>query len=139
MDIERTIEIAAPADAVWAVLTDVERWPDWTASIRTVHKLEDGPLAPGSRVRIHQPRLPAAVWTVSVVDPGRFFEWRNESAGLTSVAGHRVEPAADGSSIATLSIDWSGWLAPLIRVAYGGLSRRYVDMEAEGLRGRCES
>ena len=38
----------------------------------------------------------------------------------------------------TLSFGWSGSLAPLIRLLYGKLSRRYVEAEALGLKQRCE-
>lgn len=139
MDIERSIEIAAAPADVWSVMVAVERWPEWTASITAVERLDAGPLAVGSRVRVRQPRLPVAVWTVTVLEPGRFFEWRNTSPGLLSVGGHRVEPTDDGHARVTLSIEWSGWLAPLIRLLYLRLSRGYVDLEAEGLKRRCES
>jgi hypothetical protein len=38
-----------------------------------------------------------------------------------------------------LSFGWSGWLAPLIRLLYGGLSRRYLETEAQGLKRRREA
>lgn len=138
MDIIETIEIAAPPERVWAVMADVERWSEWTASIRRVEVLDGGPLRLGGRARVQQPRLPNAVWTVSVWDPPRCFEWRNASPGVRSVAGHRVEALADDRSRVTLSIAWSGPLAWLVRLLFGRLSRRYVAMEARGLVGRCE-
>jgi uncharacterized protein YndB with AHSA1/START domain len=50
--IERTVHIHASPERVWAVLIDVQRWPEWTASIRSVKPLDDAPLAPGRRYRI---------------------------------------------------------------------------------------
>jgi uncharacterized membrane protein len=139
MDIERVVDIAAPQGTVWSIMSDVERWPEWTASVARVERLDTAPLAVGSRVRIHQPYLPTAVWTVDVFDPPRFFQWRSVTPGLTSVAGHRIEATGPTRSRATLSIAWSGWLAPVIRLLYGGLSRRYVEMEAHGLERRSET
>jgi uncharacterized membrane protein len=139
MDIERTIDINAPHDQVWAIMADVERWPEWTPSIKSVERLEQGPFTTGSRARVRQPRLPVAVWTVTSFEPGRSFEWQNSSPGLHSRAVHSVEPTGPDTSRVTLSIDWSGLAAPIIRLLYGGLSRRYVDTEARGLKRRAEA
>ena len=139
MDIERTIDIAAPHQDVWRIMTDVKRWPEWTASVTSVDLLDQGDLHPGSRVRVRQPRLPAVVWTVTVLEAGRYFEWQNLAPGLKTVAGHRLEGRGGAGARVTLSVGWSGVLAPLMRLVYGNLSRRYVDTEAEGLKRRSEA
>jgi uncharacterized membrane protein len=139
MIIEERIEVAAPPERAWAVMSDVERWPEWTSTVTSVERLDDGAFGVGSRARIRQPKLPTAVWTVTALEPGRYFEWRNSSPGLTSVGGHRVTPAAGGATRVTLTLTWSGWLTPIIGFFYGKLSRRYVRTEAEGLKRRSES
>ena len=139
MKIERVIDVAAPPEYVWAVMSDVERWPEWTRSVRSVERLDQGPLAVGSRARVRQPRLPPAIWTVTALEPGRFFEWRSPAPGLLSVGGHRVDAAGEHASRVTLSLTWSGPLAAVMRLLFGKLSRRYVEMEAQGLKRRCEA
>ncbi len=59
--------------------------------------------------------------------------------GLLSVGGHRVDTAGDRTSRVTLSLTWSGPLAPVVRLLWGKLSWRYVEMEAQGLKRRCEA
>jgi uncharacterized membrane protein len=138
MDVEQVIEIAAPPGTVWTVMAGVERWPEWTPTTTSIELLDPGPLAVGSRARIRQPRLPVAVWTVTVLESERYFEWEISSPGLKSVAGHRVEPI-DGGTQVTLFLAWSGRLAPLVRLFYGRLSHRYVQTEAEHLKRRAEA
>jgi hypothetical protein len=139
MIIRSTVDIAAEPKHVWAVMSDVERWPEWTSSVTNVELLDRGPLGVGSRVRIRQPRLPVALWTVTSIEPERYFAWRSVTPGLTSVATHRIEPLGPERSRVDLAVEWSGLLARLINLVYGGLSRRYVATEAQGLKGRCEA
>jgi len=88
MDIKRVIDIAAPQERVWAVMSDVECWPEWTRSVKSVERLDPGPLGVRSRARVRQPRFPAAIWTVTALEPGRYFEWQSPALGLLSVGGH---------------------------------------------------
>ena len=139
MAIERTIDISASPDRIWDVMSDVARWPDWTPTVTSVELLDPGPLRVGMRARIRQPRLPVAVWTVTAVDPGRGFTWKSVNPGVTAVADHLIDVRGTSStSKVTLRLVWTGWMAWLIRLALGRLSRQYVQTEAESLKRFCE-
>ncbi len=133
MHAQQTAAIAAPADEVWAALVDVEHWPAWTRTMQKVTLLDDGPLAVGSRARIKQPRFMPVVWRVTELDPGRSFTWEYSTPGQTATAVHEVHPMGAGTSEVVLTVDQSGALAPFIGLALGGLTRRYLKMEADGL------
>jgi uncharacterized membrane protein len=132
-------EIEAPPEKVWAVMDDVETWPQWTKSIVSIERLDDAPFGMGSRVRIRQPKLPSAIWRVSAYEPNRYFAWTTKGTGITGVAGHRIEPLGPGRSRVTLTVDNKGLLAPIIGVIYRKLSLYYMNMEADGLKRRSES
>jgi uncharacterized protein YndB with AHSA1/START domain len=135
---ETSVDIAAPAAVVWHALTSVERWSTWTSSMSRLTVLDPGPLARGSRVKIKQPRLPTAVWTVDEITPGRSFSWTNRSIGVTSFADHRLSTVNRGTRV-VLSIRQTGPLAPMLSLVAGNLTRRYVRTEAAGLKRHCES
>jgi uncharacterized protein YndB with AHSA1/START domain len=139
MSFEATsITIDAPAQRVWSVMTDVERWPEWTASVTRVERLDTGPFGVGSRARIRQPKLPTTIWTVSDLQPERSFAWTAGASGVTTVAEHEITPGPGGGVTVTLSIRQSGLLSPLLALLASGLTRRYIRMEAEGLKRRAE-
>lgn len=56
ISLELEVPIGRPAAEVFAHLTDVERWPEWliASGIVRVERLDAGPLADGSRLRIDQ-------------------------------------------------------------------------------------
>ena len=132
-----SIDIQAPPAVVWAVWTDLERWPEWTASVSRVERLDSGPLAVGLRVRIRQPKFPPAVWRVTDVDEGRSFTWVSESPGARVTGSHRIEPHAGGSR-ATAAITFAGPVARLVGWLSRSLTERYLQLEAAGLKARSE-
>jgi uncharacterized membrane protein len=133
-----TVIIDAPPDKVFAVLRDVERWPEWTGTMVSVKRLESGPFTVGSTAQVRQPKLRLAVWRVAEIEEGRNFTWVTRSPGLRMKAGHQVEPHGSGSRV-ILSFELSGFMAPLVARLYGGLIDEYVATETQGLKNRCEA
>ena len=131
-----SIDIAAPPDRVWSVMRDVERWSEWTPSVTSIELL-DGALTVGSRARVRQPRLPAALWEVTDIQEGREFTWVSRAPGILVLARHGVAPVAGGAH-ATLSIEYSGALGPLLARLTRTINDRYLALEAEGLKARSE-
>jgi uncharacterized membrane protein len=141
MEFSITTDVDAPADLVFAVLTDIERWPEWTPTVTRVERLDaySLPLAISSRIRIVQPKVPPAEWTVTALEAGRGFRMMSRSPGATVVANHWAEPLGDGQrSRVTLSVTFSGWLGRIIARMMRGLNERYLAQEAAGLKRRSE-
>jgi uncharacterized membrane protein len=137
MHLGATVEIDAPPSVVWSVLRDVERWPEWTASMSSVTPLEPGPFAVGYRARVRQPKLRPAVWRVTRLDEGRGFVWVTTGPGSRIAGSHYVEPRA-GGSLARLDLEFEGPIGGLVGRLWRGLSERYVGLEAAGLKARSE-
>lgn len=138
MRLTHQVEIDADPERVHAALVDVQQWPEWTASTRHAERLDDGPLAVGSTVKLDQPGLRQVVWRVVSLTPPEGFAWTSRVGGVTTVGDHRITPIGDHRVRVDLSVDQTGVLAPLVGLLYGRLTRRYMRLEAEGLKRRCE-
>jgi uncharacterized membrane protein len=138
MHFEKTIEIDAPQQRVWNVLSDLEAWPRRIETVDVVELLTPAPIAEDSQVRLKQPKLPEGTWDITVWDAPSYFEWTQKTGGITSVAGHRVEAVGEGRARLTLTLDMRGFLIP-IAVFYKGLTNRYMNLEAEGMKRAAET
>ena len=136
-DFSITVDIDAPPERVWEVISDFERWPEWTPSVRSIQRLDTGSPAPGSRVRIKQPKLPDAVWELTAFEADHSFTWKTGSLGVYVTARHSVEAAGRGSR-ATLSLRFEGSLSAVVARLTSRLNDRYLKLEAAGLKRRSE-
>lgn len=138
MYIERSIDIAAPPERVWAVFSDIERWHEWTASVTSVTRLDEGPLRVGSQARVLQPKIRPAIFEVTELNPGRSFKWQTSNGGIAAVANHVVEQAPGGTRV-TISLDFRGF--PLLFFGWWvrWLTNKYFTLETEGLKRRSEA
>ena len=120
MRIEHSLEIEAPAEVVWGVTIDVERWPEWTPTIQRVER----PWMPAHFSRSVAPpgssshKWPRPYRPVQSMTLGQRFSWATERVGLRMVGTHEIIPKAKGCT-SRLGLEVSGLLGrllwPLIR------------------------
>ena len=92
-------ETSANCERVWAILADVDRWPDrFTPHLREAQLA--GELAPGAEgwVRMKLP-MPRSAFTVTEVDPGRSWAWRGKILWLDMHYNHLCEPSSGGCRV----------------------------------------
>jgi uncharacterized membrane protein len=138
MQTHSSVEIAAPASLVWDVFSDVERWPEWTASVTRLVALDGPGLAVGKRFEIKQPRMPKLVWEVTEVHPGAGWTWVQRSPGGSTVARHDVVAQAGGHTLVRQQLDQRGAVGALVGRLMHGMTNRYLELEAQGLKARSE-
>ena len=131
------VDIDAPATLVWDVYSDVERWPEWTASVTSLTALDGPGLAVGKRFEIKQPRLPKLVWEVTALVEGRSWTWEQRSPGGRTVAVHEVHAVGDRARVEQ-QLDQQGPVGSLVGRIMRGTTKRYLDLEAKGLKARSE-
>ena len=135
---DSSVEIDAPAALVWDVFTDVERWPEWTASVTRIVALDGQGLAVGKRFAIKQPRMPKLVWQVTEILPGASWTWVQRSPGGSTLARHDVVAAADSRTLVRQRLDQRGPAGALVGRLMHGMTKRYLELEAQGLKKRSE-
>ncbi len=138
MNTNGSIEIEAPAALVWDVFVDVERWSEWTASITRIVALEGPGIEVGRRFDIKQPGMPELTWEVTEVDPGRSWTWRQRSVGTTTFASHTITPQGSDRTLVRQDIDQRGPLGVVVGALMRRRTRRFLDLEARGLKVRSE-
>ena len=101
-----------------------------------VRPLDGLGLAVGRRFRLRQPRLRPAVWTVTQLHSPQSFTWTTGWPGLQLQADHALRSVEGGAELC-LRMQFSGWLAPLLRPLLAGLTLDYMRREAEALARCC--
>jgi len=135
---ECSVDIDAPAAVVWDVFSDVEQWPEWTASVTRLVALDGPGIAVGKRFEIRQPRMPKLVWEVTEVTPGVAWTWVQRSPGGVTVARHEVIAESDRRSRVRQQLDQRGAAGLVVGRLMRGMTRRYLELEAAGLKARSE-
>ena len=133
-----SVDINTPVDRVFEVMSDTDRWHEWTPSVTSIKRLDGGAFAVGSRAVIRQPKFPPALWAITAIEPGHSFTWVNQAPGVKVIAHHFAESTAAGSR-ATLSLRYEGMIGKLLARMTKGITNRYLAMEARGLKARSEN
>ncbi|GAY19347.1 SRPBCC family protein [Mycobacterium sp. shizuoka-1] len=133
-----TFTIDAPPELVWEVFTDVEHWPDWTPSVTRLTGLDGPQLAVGRRFSIKQPRLPRLHWIVTELTPGAAWTWVQRAPGGFTSARHEVGAAPGGGTLVRQELEQRGVLGSVVGALTHRMTRRYLALEAQGLKACSE-
>lgn len=102
--IERSIEIDAPPERVFAIVGDVSKSPEWAGSgeVRAVVRQTEGPIGVGTRYRSDQNIRGMKYHTTSTItdyEPNRRIIWRVEPpAYARSAWGFTLDPTPSGGT-----------------------------------------
>ena len=98
LPIEGTTEVSMPAERMWEIFADVERWPEWNPCMWRA-RVSDGELSQGATLRWAfnpiKPRylykLPASA-EIAEFEAGRGVGWRVSAPGFRALHRYSVEP-----------------------------------------------
>jgi hypothetical protein len=107
--------INAPAERVWAEMTDFESFPSWNPFVREA----TGRLEPGEqlKIRLQLDRMKMTFKPrVTVVEPGRELRWLATLGrpGVFDVDRAFVIEPRDGGVLFVMSEECTGWLTPVM-------------------------
>src|SRR5918994_513766 len=121
------IVIEAPADAVWDVLTAIERWPSWNPEVKEVSIA--GAVAPGTQFRWKAG--PGTITsTLQHVDRPHVIAWTGRTFGMKAFHVWRLEPNNGATRVQTEET-FDGLMARLFRRR---LSKTLTSSLESGLR-----
>jgi uncharacterized protein YndB with AHSA1/START domain len=124
-------EIAADAETVWEVLTELENWPSWNPDVSSVQV--EGRVEPGSTFRWKAGRA-RITSTIREVERPRVIGWTGRTAGIDAVHVWRLEPRGGGTLVRTEE-SWEGMLVRILR----GRLQRSLQGAVDGGLGHLEA
>ncbi len=115
--VSATTQIDAPPMAVWAVLTDLSRYPEWNPLFREA----SGQVAAGERITLRavQPangRLMTIRAKIIAADPGAELRWSSSLPGIMSGEHSFVLTPLDGGTRLTQTEIYGGLLAATVSI-----------------------
>jgi uncharacterized membrane protein len=105
------LEIDAPPEAAWAVLTEFARWPTWNADVKSMQF--EGLVEPGSRFRWKAG--PGTIASVVVrVERPQLIAWTGKTLGIRAIHFWMLEPR-NGRTLVRTEESYDGLVARLFR------------------------
>lgn len=132
-----TTTIAASPDAIWSILIDAARYPEWDPGVDRI----EGRIAPGEKVAAYSKLRPGQAFPATVTEfvPGRKMAWTG-GMPLGLFKGERtftLVPQPGGGTEFTLREEFSGPLLGLIGRSIPDLTESFEQFAA-GLKRRAE-
>ena len=140
MRITANVHIAAPPDAVAAVLADASRAPDWQHGLARMEVVHGGANEVGSLARLHYQRRGRS-YTMEdrliACEPYRTWRSRVSGHGMAAIVETRLVPRGSGTDV---HLTWEGRpdgrVARLVFPLFTPFVRRGIRRDLQALR-RC--
>jgi uncharacterized protein YndB with AHSA1/START domain len=126
------IDIDAPPERVWDVLTQFEKWPEWNPDVKSMSY--EGPLVPGTQFR-WKAGPGKIVSTLDRIEPPRYISWHGRTLTIDAYHEWWLEPRDGGTHVRTEE-SFFGTLARLARrPLQNALDKSFADGVAHLKRG----
>jgi hypothetical protein len=133
---EHSERTSASPEAVWSVISDVERWGDWNPGYRQARL--DGDPVPGTQGQVvlaNGLRRPFTL--VEAVAPSSFVIGAS-GMGMTQRFLHAVEPLPDGGARVSMAATMDGALTPVLSRIFGRIMAGYYPTAVRQLVATAE-
>jgi hypothetical protein len=128
--------IAAPPEAIWAILTDAPAYAQWDSGVERV----EGRIAPGEKIKVVSEANPGRAFPVKVTafEPARAMTWSG-GMPLGLFKGVRTFSLTPGGAETRFAMreEYSGPMLPLIWRSMPDLGPSFAQF-ARGLKARAE-
>jgi uncharacterized protein YndB with AHSA1/START domain len=104
------IQIAAPSERVWELLSNIDRWPTWNSLVQRA--VLSGPLHPGSVFNWKSKGL-TVISTLREVMPKQRLTWTGKAFGTRAIHTWEIEEA-DHDLVLRTAESFDGWLPQLM-------------------------
>jgi hypothetical protein len=112
---EVTVDIRAPAETIWGIVTDASAYPEWDSGVERI----EGRIAPGEKIKVFSEMNPGRGFPVKVTEfeVARRMTWTGGMPlGLfKGVRTFTLDPGTDSTTRFEMRETFSGPLLPLMR------------------------
>lgn len=130
-----SISINATPPAVWRVLSDLSRLPEWYYPSQRVQVVDAGTVKVGARfvlwIRTATGIVVRALGEILAVEPERMLQWRGQSNGIAATATWTLAPQ-NGQTLLTHEFAGGGWMMQLS--VWTGRAPQTARKRLEGLK-----
>lgn len=142
MDIDRsapasasgTIQIAAPPETVWDVLSDLPTWPEWNGDVRSMTVA--GPIQPGTEFR-WKSGPSSLVSRMRVVDRPNEIAWTGTTMGIHAIHVFHFAPM-EGGTLARSDESFTGLIPSVLKSYSRRTLQRGIDTILRALKVEAE-
>lgn len=134
MTARKDIFIASPLEKVWAVLTDINRWPEWQPDVSSA-KLE-GNLTVGTIFRWNAKGF-SITSTIKELKLGQRIGWTGSSLGMKAAHIWILEQQGNGTRV-IIEESLSSWFPRILKIFDPTFLEKSLDKLLQALKIRAE-